>query len=212
VTLVIRVFIVGEVRLYREGLEQVLGQLGTIEVVGAGAGPADAIPRIRELRPDVVLLDLRVPDGPVVAQAVVKAVAPASVVALAMRQVEPEIVAWAEAGIAGYVAREGSLEDLVAAVESVARGEMLCSPRVAAILLGRVAALATEGSFLGRQPHLTSREREITRLVSEGLSNKQIARALQLALPTVKNHVHSILDKLQVHRRADVASLVSGWR
>ncbi len=208
----IRVYIVGEVRLYREGLEQVLGQLGTIEVVGAGAGPADVIPRIRDLHPDVVLLDLRVPDGPVVAQAVVKAVAPARVVALAMREVEPEIVAWAEAGIAGYVDREGSLEDLVAAVESVARGEMLCSPRVAAFLLGRVAALATGGSLLGRQPHLTSREREITRLVGEGLSNEQIARALQLALPTVKNHVHSILDKLEVHRRADVASLVAGWR
>src|SRR5439155_827652 len=107
-------------------------------------------------------------------------------------------------------AREASIDDLVTVIESVARGEAICSPRVAAGLLRRVAALAAgHGGDLPRA-QLTNREREIVRLIDNGLSNKEIARALGIEVATVKNHVHNILEKLQVHRRGEAAARVRG--
>ena len=91
-------------------------------------------------------------------------------------------------------------------VESVARGEMLCSPRLAATLLHRVATLAQERHSPGPLDSLTVRERQIVDLLGDGLSNKEIARGLQIEVTTVKNHVHHILEKLQVARRADAAT------
>src|SRR6185312_10282258 len=96
---------------------------------------------------------------------------------------EPRLVALAEAGIAGYVSREGSIDDLVAVIESVSRGEMLCSPRMAATLLRRVT------------------------LIAEGLTNKEIARRLCIELPTVKNHLHAIFARLDVSRRSEASAL-----
>ena len=135
----------------------------------------------------------------------------AHVVALGVPEDESEVIACAEAGAAGLVTLEGSLDDLEAMLESVGRGETLCSPRVAAALLRRVAALADDHAASGHA-RLTAREREIVQLVDRGLSNKEIARELQIELTTVKNHVHNILDKLHVRRRADAAARVRRGR
>jgi len=104
------------------------------------------------------------------------------------------------------VPRDGTLADLRAVIESVARGEVVCSPRIAASLLRRIADLAAEREPPPPELRLTSREIEIVELIDQGLSNKEIAQRLSIALPTVKNHVHSILDKLHVHRRAEAAA------
>jgi DNA-binding NarL/FixJ family response regulator len=126
------------------------------------------------------------------------------IVALGVREVEQDVLPCAEAGMAGYVPRDGSLADLVAAIESAAHGELRCSPKIAASLFRRVARLSGET----RRPtaSLTRREEEIARLIDQGLSNKQIARRLQIEVSTVKNHVHSVLKKLHATRRTLVAT------
>lgn len=204
----IRVLIVAHIRLYREGLAVMLQHEQRISVVGAAVGADEALVALREHQPDVVLLDMAIPDNALLVRALVAAVPGTKVVALAVPEVEREVLACAEAGVAGYVTREGSVEDVVAAVESVARGEMLCSPRMAATLLQRVATLALERSPGNIEARLTRRELEILDLIDQGLSNKEIARRLTIELSTVKNHVHNVLEKLNVSRRGEAAARV----
>lgn len=208
----IRVLMVAHIRLYREGLADMLREEPRIEVVGTASGADEAVAALREQEPDVVLLDMAIPDNVWLVRALVAAVPGTKVVALAVPEVEREVLACAEAGVAGYVTREGSIEDVVAAVESVARGEMLCSPRMAATLLQRVATLALERSPQSIEARLTRREIEILDLIDQGLSNKEIARRLTIELSTVKNHVHNVLEKLNVSRRAEAAARVRAER
>jgi two-component system, NarL family, nitrate/nitrite response regulator NarL len=192
-----------DVRLYREGLVDVLS--GRFELVGAAADRASAVEAARTEQPDVVLVDLAMEESSETISAVAEA--GPRVVALGVREVEDDVVACAEAGVAGYVTREAAIDELVDVVESVARGESLCSPRISALLLGRVAEVAhrRHGTPASR---LTTREAEVVRLIDEGLSNKQIAARLSIEVATVKNHVHSILEKLEVERRGEAAALV----
>ena len=128
------------------------------------------------------------------------------VIAISINGDRNDVVAWAEAGVAGFATRDDSLGDLIDIVKCVARDEMPCSPPVAAALLRRVGVLAA-----GRtepECRLTSRELEIIALIERGLSNKEVARALYIQLATVKNHVHNILEKLQVGRREDAVEVV----
>lgn len=200
----IRLFLVAATRLYRDGLRDALSP--RFEVVGAAASPFDGVAQIVASQPDVVLLDSDAPDSVDAVTAVVSAVPDAKVVALAMPEVEPRLVALAEAGISGYVSREGSIEDLIAVIESVFRGEMLCSPRMAATLLRRVTALAAERQPARARAQLTERQSEIVALIAEGLTNKEIARRLCIELPTVKNHLHAIFARLDVSRRSEAAA------
>jgi two-component system, NarL family, nitrate/nitrite response regulator NarL len=206
VTTVIRILVVAEIRLYREGLTEMLGDEPGLEIVAAVAGADDAVRALRELRPDIVLLDMAIPDNAWLVRAMVAAVPGTRVVALAVPEIEREVLACAEAGVAGYVTRDGSLEDVVAAVESAARGEMLCSPRMAATLFQRIATMALESSPASIESRLTTRELQILDLIDQGLSNKEIARRLTIELSTVKNHVHNILEKLNVSRRSEAAA------
>jgi DNA-binding NarL/FixJ family response regulator len=133
----------------------------------------------------------------------------AKIVAFAVAEVDEVVLACAEAGVASYVPRDASIEDLVASVHRAARGEMLCSPRIAATLFRRVAALAAEVQpAAAAAVLLTRREREIVELIDGGLSNKEIAQRLSIEVATVKNHVHNLLEKLHVHRRGQAAARV----
>jgi DNA-binding NarL/FixJ family response regulator len=137
----------------------------------------------------------------------VAAIPEVKVVAFAVPETESDIIACAEAGVAACVTREASFGELVATIERVGSGESLCSPQVAAVLLRRVATLAAARSVEPASA-LTGREREILDLIDEGLSNKQIAQRLCIELPTVKNHVHNLLEKLDVQSRYEAAALM----
>jgi two-component system, NarL family, nitrate/nitrite response regulator NarL len=206
----IRVAIVADTRLYREGLAQVLGRDSRMSVVATLARRDEALASLPALQSDVVLVDMATPDSCSLVRAILDRAPHAHVIALGVAEDGDDVLGCAEAGVAGYVPREASIEELVAVVESVARGESICSPRVVASLLRRVAALAATHSGALPLAHLTSREREIIRLIDDGLSNKDIARVLGIEVATVKNHVHNILDKLQVHRRGEAAARVRG--
>jgi DNA-binding NarL/FixJ family response regulator len=202
----VRVLIAAEIRLYREGLAAMLCQEPGIQVVGTAAGADDTVRALRALAADVVLVDLPSPENSWLVRALAAAVPGTRMVALSVPDAERELLACAEAGVAGYVTRDASVEDVVAAVEAAARGEVLCSPRMAATLFQRVATLALERSPASIESRLTQRELEILDLIDQGMSNKEIARHLTIELSTVKNHVHNILEKLQVTRRAEAAA------
>lgn len=196
----ITVFVVSDVRFYREGLGQVLASTSRIHLLGTAPGSDDNLRLIAELRPDVVLLDTAMAHGVWLARRVAHAMPATKIVALAVPRAEEDLMLLVEAGVLGYVTREQSLDEVVAAIGSVFRDEMVCTPRMRTLVVKRVRALAAEfrPPF---QARLTAREREILDLVAGGLSNKEIAHALSIEQSTVKNHVHNILDKLQVHTR-----------
>jgi two-component system, NarL family, nitrate/nitrite response regulator NarL len=200
-----RVGVIGDVRLYREGLSGVLDAEADIEVVAATAWD-NAVSAVEEAQPDVVLVDVENSAPSVVVTAMTKAAPAARVVVTAVPEAAPEVIEWAEAGVAGYVTREDPLDRLVDVVRAAACGEAVCSPRIAATLLRRVATLAAGRPASGRVALLTPREREVSDLLATGLSNKEIGGRLQIELPTVKNHVHNILGKLEVHRRAEAVA------
>jgi len=202
----IRLGIVADIRLYREGLAECLGQRDGFEVVCTASTPVQAWVEVSELHPDIVLVDMAI-GGSRAALLHIMELAPGTpIVALGVAELEGDVLACAEAGVAGYVPRDGSIEDLVAAIQCAARGELLCTPRMAGSLLRRVAALAAEQGHRPPALTLTGREREVVLLIDQGLSNKDIARQLGIEVATVKNHVHNLLEKLQVHRRSEAAA------
>jgi two-component system, NarL family, nitrate/nitrite response regulator NarL len=201
-----RVLILAEVGVHRETLGRALAGDHRIDVVGAAGGLEEALAALEALDPDIVLVDGPSPKGLDAVRALVAASPDVKVIALAVPEVERDVIALAEAGAAGYVARESSTDDLVTVVESVSRGETLCSPEIAATLLRRVGTLARERQLDPIEGRLTARELDVLRLIEEGKSNKEIASALSIELPTVKNHVHRILGKLNVQRRTEAAA------
>ena len=202
----IHVLVVAGIPLDREGMALALGQGGRVQVVGTAAGSQEALSRVRDLQPDVVLVDVAMDGGFDTVRALCEPTPKAKVVALAVSDTEADVIACAEAGASGYVPRDGTVDDLETMVESVARGEIECSPRIAASLVRRVGALAAELRGPSPNSSLTAREQEVAELLDQGLTNKEIAQQLSIAVPTVKNHVHRILDKLHVHRRTEAAA------
>ena len=208
----IRVFIAADVRLYREGLAETLGRRESLSVVGAQRCGTEAMWHIVELRPDVVLLDVGMPQSCGFAREIQRNAPTTSIVALGIGESHDQILTYAEAGITGYLTIDTSLEDLVAVVESVSRGEAICSPQLAGSLVRRLAALAADREPDPPHARLTSREREVVALIERDLSNKEIANSLGIEVATVKNHVHNLLEKLSVHRRSEAIRLLGGAR
>ena len=193
-----------EVKLYREGLATLLAQQPGIDLVGTATNVPGVVESAQALRPAVILLDAGFPDSLPAVRTLFEVVPAAKVVALALAESDPEVISYAQAGMSGYVTRNGSLEQLVETIRSVANGEFLCSPRVAAALLRRIAMIPLSG--VQRLGMLTQRELEITGLIGDGLSNKEIANRLTIEVSTVKNHVHHVLEKLHVARRSQIAA------
>jgi two-component system nitrate/nitrite response regulator NarL len=201
------VFVLVAVRLYRDGIADALARDPRFRVVGDAGALEDAREQLRRLArpPDVALVDLGLPEGAGATRALRVGWPALNIVALAVPEADEEIVQLAEAGVAGLVTREAGLAEVLDAVAAAARREVLTSPSVTAVLLRRVTSLAGERRIV-ESSALTRREREIVHLIGRGLSNKEIAHSLSIELSTVKNHVHNILEKLQVHRRAEAVS------
>lgn len=203
-----RIIVVSDTRLYCEGLALSLARVDHIAVIGIADSVVSALACIEKKNPDVILLDFAMHDALKLPHAVAAARMRVKVVAFSVAETEDQVCECAEAGIAGYVARNGSKEDLVAAIKNAVRGEVHCPPRVAASLFRRLAARVQTARQQHPEPRLTGREEDIVALIDRGLSNKEIARQLKISLPTVKNHVHDILEKLHVRRRGAAAALL----
>jgi DNA-binding NarL/FixJ family response regulator len=209
---VIALLIVDNTRLYREGLAKSLIEDASIGAVETAVGVDEAFRHLDISSFDIVLVNLATAESIDVIGALARAVAPVPVVALSVSDNTDEVIACAEAGVLGYLDRCGSLADLMAVIYGAIRGETLCSPRVTATLVRRVATLAAERRSWNSPGHLTPREGEVLLLIEQGLSNKEIARRLSIEVRTVKNHVHNILEKLQVHRRGEAAARMRAAR
>jgi two-component system, NarL family, nitrate/nitrite response regulator NarL len=210
-TEVTSVFIISEVRLYREGLERLLRGDSRLDVIGTATDVQDALRHLTELGPrlDAVLLDVPAPVGlraPGQLESALPAARPRIVALNVPDSDEAAVIAWAEAGVSGLLEPGIDADELVQAVETTAQGGTVCSPKLAAVLLRRVARDA--GDHRPPATALTAREREIAALIEQGLSNKEIAERLEIGLPTVKNHVHNILTKLKAARRGQAAAML----
>ncbi len=206
----VRILIVAETKVYRDLLANALARVPDLEVGGTSATCAQALERIATERFNVALVDTGGSQGTQALRLIGSSEPSVPVVALSVAEHEDEVIRLVEAGVAGYVSRDASIDDLLEIVRRVSRGEALCSPRIAATLFRRIAQLAAarDGEVATETAKLTSRECEIVDLIAEGLSNKEIATRLYIELPTVKNHVHNILYKLRVGRRQDAVALV----
>jgi two-component system, NarL family, nitrate/nitrite response regulator NarL len=200
--------VVGPVRLFREGLAGSLEGRDSLRVVGVVGTAEEALQRVEDLGAEVVLVDATDPEGLHAARAITASGSGARLVAVGASERDDDVVSYAEAGFQAFVAREGTVADVVAAAEGVMRGETVCSPRIAATLLRRVASTAWTSAPAPAAARLTARERQILALIDEGRSNKEIAARLCIEVSTVKNHVHHILEKLGVRRRAEAAARV----
>jgi DNA-binding NarL/FixJ family response regulator len=205
----IGVLIVTDARFHREGLAEALARSTVVRVVGTAADFDGVRSLLTEPGAEVMLLDADLPNAIAVTRQIVREAPHVRVVALGLRETAHDVVAWAEAGLAGFVSRDQSIGDLVSAITSVARGELVCPPRIASALMSRVGMLgyARRDGAEGPMIPLTFREREISLLVEQGLSNKEIAFRLGIQLATIKTHVHHILEKLGVRRRIQIAAL-----
>jgi DNA-binding NarL/FixJ family response regulator len=214
----IRVLIASHIRLYREALGRVLEQASLeagdpapdVVLVGLAGSATDAVEQVRRLAPDITLLDMAMSDAFSAARQLGRFAGGSRIIALGMAENEAEVLNCAQLGIAGYVTRDASVAEMFSTVEATARGEVHCSPKIAGSLFRRIAALSTERSNGSTPNALTARESQILKLLQQGMSNKMISRSLGIELPTVKNHVHSILAKLGIHRRTEAISLLYG--
>ena len=189
-----RVALVVETRLFRDAVARVLPRYG-LAVVDCAADP------------DVILVDVMGGTAIGLLTQLAAGESGPPVLAIGVRDADRNVLACIEAGAVGYVLQDASLDELADAAHRAVRDEPLASPHVIATLMRRVAVLS-QNSPPGTVGELTSRELEVVELIEQGLSNKEIAAQLSIAVTTVKNHVHSILEKLNVHRRAEAARLV----
>lgn len=196
-----------QIRVYREGLTLLLAGVDGIEVVAAVSDASTAaISTLRAARPTIALVDATGDEAELLLRRVAEGVPRVAVVALAIPEVASVVVACAEVGVAAYVTRESSLVEVVETLQRAARGEVVIAPHIGHALMERVHTLASSRAGEQARARLTRREREVIELIDSGLSNKQIALHLSIELATVKNHVHNILRKLGVDRRAEAAA------
>ena len=208
------ILIIEECRLLCDALAGALSVLSWVRSVSGVYSLTEALEVSSAVQPEIVLLSMQSEDPEVCVAAFRQSNSATPIIAVSVAETEAEILACAELGVAGMLPRTGSLDDLEMIVASVMRGETVCSPRVAGVLLRRVTALATVQTEMpsSQDGHLTPREREVLTLIKLGWSNKQIAQNLRIEVRTVKNHVHNLLEKLRVTRRGEAAARVRSIR
>ncbi|MFK0098154.1 MULTISPECIES: response regulator transcription factor [unclassified Streptomyces] len=200
---IIRVLLVDDHQVVRRGLRTFLEIQDDIEVVGEAADGAEGVARTEELRPDVVLMDIKMPgtDGIEALRRLRELENPAKVLIVTSFTEQRTVVPALRAGASGYVYKDVDPDALAGAIRSVHAGHVLLQPEVAGALL----AQDEPGAGTGRGSTLTEREREVLGLIADGRSNREIARALVLSEKTVKTHVSNILMKLDVADRTQAA-------
>jgi two-component system response regulator DevR len=212
-TSALRLLVVDDHEVVREGLVALLGRREGFQVVAEAGTVADAIEAARRHKPDIVVMDVRLPDGSgIEACREIRAELPETRVIMLTSYPDDEAVLSAiVAGASGYLLKQIRARDLVAALETVGRGESLLDPAVTEKVLERIRRIAT-GGVTDELSQLTAQEKRILLLVAEGKTNKQIAGEIFLSDKTVKNYVSSILSKLNLERRAQAAAFVAKRR
>jgi two-component system response regulator DevR len=209
----LRLLVVDDHEVVRQGLVSLLERREHFQVVAEAGTAAEAVEMARKFEPDLVVMDVRLPDGSgIEACREIRAEFPTTrVVILTSYPDEEAVLSAIIAGASGYLLKQIRARDLVSALESVGRGESLLDPAVTEKVLDRVRRIAT-GTYTDEMAQLTQQEQKILLLVAEGKTNKEIASEVFLSDKTVKNYVSSILSKLNLERRAQAAAFVARHR
>ncbi|MFE5813182.1 LuxR C-terminal-related transcriptional regulator [Streptomyces sp. NPDC056479] len=202
----LKVLVVDDVCLYREGLTSILARQPGIETVLAAPDVPTAITAITTQAPDLILVNPGLLAGGGLLGAVQAVTPTPRTIVIGVTESDDEVIACAEAGVHGYLLRSEPMEHLLRLMRAVVVGETLCTPRMTALLLRRVATLASEARPAPRVPALTVREDQVLGLLELGLSNQEIADRLGIEVRTVKNHVHRILEKAGARRRGEAVA------
>lgn len=199
----LRVVVVDDHPVVRDGLRGMLGTQPDLQVVGEAAGGDEALTVVAALRPDVVLTDLRMPapSGGALIRLLLERVPETRILVLTTHDTDADVLPAVEAGAIGYLLKDAPREELFRAVRAAARGETVLSPSVAAVLLARVRPRAPLPAS-----NLSAREREVLALIAQGRTNREAAAALFISEATVKTHLLHIYAKLEVPDRASAVS------
>ncbi|RUW58122.1 response regulator transcription factor [Mesorhizobium sp. M7A.F.Ca.US.008.03.1.1] len=209
----IRIAIVDDHPLFREGVTRSLSEIGGFEIVGEGATAQDAERLAATVRPDILLLDISMPGGGLTAVASILASHPAQkIVMLTVSEANADVTKALNAGVNGYVLKGVGSRGLADILRNVAAGESYLSPTLSARLLSDLQSQQPTDGMAERLRQLTERQTEILRLVAEGLSNKEVALRLELQEKTVKHHMTGVLSKLNVRNRTEAALMMREWR
>ena len=204
--------IVSEVRFVCEGLSEILAREKWIAILGGSASLSEAVPMTRALQPDCILLDAAFAAGLAAVRQLSAAAPGVRIIALAIAETEQDIVSWVEAGVAGYIPRTAGVAELIRFLRDINNDRQPCSSGVAFSLLRRLGRVNDESPAHDRNWRasvLTNRELQVGTLIRAGLSNKEIARQLNIGLSTTKSHVHNLLGKLNLRGRGQVAARMS---
>jgi DNA-binding NarL/FixJ family response regulator len=207
----IKLLIIDDHNLFRQGLIRILQDDDQLHVVGQGGNGQEALIQVERLQPDIVLMDLNMPvmSGPEAVRAMGERFPTIPVIMLTVSERDEDLFDAIKAGARGYLLKNVGMAELIDAIQRVQAGEAIIAPSMAVRLLEEFRALAHQAPVEPAQAQLvglSERETDVLRLVAQGYSNKEIADALTLSEHTIKSHLQSILDKLQLRSRAHAAA------
>jgi DNA-binding NarL/FixJ family response regulator len=210
VTKRILVLVIEDNRLVREGLAALLDAQPDFKVVAAAEGANAGLLHVREMKPHVVLVDAALGnhDSHRLVETVRKEAPQSKVIVMDLLPAQEDVIAFIKAGANGFIVKDATIEDFVNTIRTVAEGSDVVPAALTGTLLSHIVdqAVTRSTSAVLEAVQMTKREREITSLIAEGLSNKEIAQRLNIATYTVKSHVHNILEKLALHSRLQIAA------
>ena len=201
----LRVFVVDDHAMFRAGVRAELA--GRVDVIGEASTVAEAVTKISALEPDVVLLDVHMPDGGgrAVLEVVRRTHPQVRFLALSVSDAAEDVIGLIRAGARGYVTKTISSDELAAAIRRVADGDAVFSPRLAGFVLDAFASRSDTAVADPELDQLTNREREVLRLLARGYAYKEIAKELFISIKTVETHVSNVLRKLQMSNRYELS-------
>jgi DNA-binding NarL/FixJ family response regulator len=206
----IRVLVIDDNRLVRDGLAAVLDAQPDVKVVAVAEDQVTGLQQLRELTPHIVLVDAALDNGDSYSfvETLRKTVPGVKVIVMDLLPAPEDVIEFVQAGANGFIMKDATIEDLVSTIRSVALGADVVPPALTGTLLSHIVqqAAGRRTPDLVEAVRMTKREREIMNLIAEGLSNKEIAQRLSIATYTVKSHVHNILEKLALHSRLQIAA------
>jgi DNA-binding NarL/FixJ family response regulator len=210
----ISLVLIDDNRLLREGLTRLIREQPGFTILAASADIDEALQKVRDAKPSVVLLDfsLENDDSLRVTATVHKEVPAAKVIVMGLLPLQEDVADFVTAGASGFIMKDATFDEFLGTIRRVAGGEQVLPTQLTGSLFAQIARIAVrrgkprELESIG----LTQRERQVVDLISEGLSNKEIAARLHIAIHTVKSHVHNVLEKLALHTRLEVAAFTRG--
>ncbi len=206
----IELVLIDDNRLLREGIAALIHSQPGFRVLTASADVDEALRKVREAKPDVVLVNFGLVDHDslTLTATVHREVPTARVIVMGLLAIQEDVADYVRAGASGFVMKDASFDDFIATIRAVAAGEQVLPSALTTSLFAQIVRHETvKGTVnLRSEVRLTSREREVVDLLSEGLSNKEISARLNIAIHTVKSHVHNVLEKLALHSRLEVVA------